>query len=1046
MSELVDISDDELSLEQQSALSGARVSTGNWLHHVGGIGADQGTIARVGANGDLYIGGNVCHGAGTCSAIFGSTTIYANNDLFIAKLGTDGAWKWVLQTSGTNSNNYAYLSDLEVDPYGNVYISGWYNGNKDFGTISKTAWNSNDGFVGRIADNGNWSWVETMRDYDNGYSRGIALDSNQNVYVIGESYMYYNSGTYRYTYFTDGSSSSAGSISTDCSSWRYNVWLVKYSAAGMYDWADRISDSCSNRYAVDVIADSNDSVIVTGKFDGQLSMQGMTTTSAGGWDIFLAKVNSTHSWKWLTHGGGLSEDRPEKLAIDSNDNIIVTGYNYNHASFGTTIILANSGGFVVKALGNGTWDWGTRISPNSHVIEDVAVHSNDNVTVVGSQYITHLNATGAQQWYESHSQSLYSISLDINETAYITGHFSGSKTFENFNLVSNGSDDLLIWKWDRDRDGDSIPDRLDNCGDHVNGNQDDYDADGPGDVCDADDDNDGFLDVFDNCPQGDMNWTSNSSTDRDNDGCQDSGEDNDDDDDGVTDNLDMCHPTGLLNWTSSPTTDHDGDGCNDASEDLDDDNDGTQDTLDLCFNGEINWVTNATSDHDSDGCRDLTEDLDDDNDAVLDIQDDCPIGDIGWTSNGGTDHDMDGCQDSLEDQDDDGDAALDTNDLCPRGVLNWIRYVSADYDDDGCRDSDEDADDDNDGVTDHSDICYLGERNWTSTALTDNDADGCRDLTEDSDDDNDGISDVNDFCPQGDIGWTSGKVTDHDSDGCNDASEDLDDDGDGIADDSDDCDKGMTGWTSNGGSDYDGDGCLDATEDGDDDGDGVSDYTDPCPYGEDNCAASGGGAGNVTIIHQYPENSTNNDSTQSPVYHNHTYVNNTYVFVNNTYDNETFQNNTNLNQTINEANQQNETIDDTTNNLNTNAESLTEMSWIPIVVVVLMILLLFIQALHLVKKPVIPSGPPESMLAEQSLFEAVDFTNDITEGGDEINNEPPSTTGFEINDSPNIKPPLVVEKSTISDGFEWIEWPEGSGQNYFRAEGTQDEWQPWPIE
>ncbi|HJL59496.1 MAG TPA: hypothetical protein QF621_04005, partial [Candidatus Thalassarchaeaceae archaeon] len=138
--------------------------------------------------------------------------------------------------------------------------------------------------------------------------------------------------------------------------------------------------------------------------------------------------------------------------------------------------------------------------------------------------------------------------------------------------------------------------------------------------------------------------------------------------------------------------------------------------------------------------------------------------------------------------------------------------------------------------------------------------------------------------------------------------------------------------------------------------------------------------------------------------------------------------------------------DDTTNNLNTNAESLTEMSWIPIVVVVLMILLLFIQALHLVKKPVIPSGPPESMLAEQSLFEAVDFTNDITEGGDEINNEPPSTTGFEINDSPNIKPPLVVKKSTISDGFEWIEWPEGSGQNYFRAEGTQDEWQPWPIE
>ena len=1048
MSELVDVSDDELSLEQQSALSGARVSTGNWLHHVGGIGADQGTIARVGANGDLYIGGNVCHGAGTCSAIFGSTTIYANNDLFIAKLGTDGAWKWVLQTSGTNSNNYAYFGDLEVDPYGNAYISGWFNGNKDFGTISKTAWNNNDGFVARISDNGNWSWVETMRDYDNGYARGIALDSSQNVYVIGESYLYRNNGNYAQTYFTDSSSNSAGSISSDCYSWKYNVWLVKYSVAGVYDWADRISDSCNNRYAVDVIADSNDSVIVTGKFDGQLSMQAGSTTSSGSWDIFLAKVNSTHSWEWVTHGGGLSDDRPEKLAIDSNDNIIVTGYNYNHASFGTTIILANSGGFVVKALGNGTWDWGTRISPNSHVIEDVAVHSNDNLTVVGSQYITHLNSTGAQQWYESNSQSLYSISLDTNETAYITGHFSGSKTFENFNLVSNGSDDLLIWKWDRDRDSDSIPDRLDNCGDHVNGNQDDYDADGPGDVCDADDDNDGFLDVFDNCPQGDMNWTSNSSTDRDNDGCQDSGEDNDDDDDGVIDNLDMCHPTGLLNWTSSPTTDHDGDGCNDVSEDLDDDNDGTQDTLDLCFNGEINWVTNATSDHDSDGCRDLTEDLDDDNDGIFDEFDNCQIGDTGWISNSTTDHDNDGCQDLLEDLDDDGDSALDSVDLCPQGVLNWIRYISADYDDDGCRDSDEDADDDNDNVTDHSDLCYLGERNWTSTPLTDNDGDGCRDLTEDVDDDNDGVTDVNDFCPQGDIGWTSGRVTDHDSDGCLDATEDSDDDGDGVPDAQDSCDKGMLGWVSNGGSDYDGDGCLDATEDGDDDGDGIIDYSDPCPYGEENCATSGTG-GNVTIINQYPENSSTNDTEPTQLIQNTTYVNNTYIFVNNTYENETFQNNTNLNQTINEGNILNETNDEPQVNPTSETESIIEMSWVPLIVIILMVLLLFVQALQLVKKPLTPAGPPESMLAEQKMFDDVDYTTDIMKSSDDFSitkEEEPLSSDNVLSTPESTTPPKVVESSTISDGFEWIEWPEGSGQNHFRAEGTQDDWQPWPIE
>ncbi len=1042
LDQVIDISERELTPEQMTALAGARVSSGNWLHHVGGIGSDEGVVSRIASNGDLYIGGKICHGAGTCSAIFGSTTIYANNDIFVAKLASNGTWLWVAQTTGTNSNSYSFLTDMAIDSFGHVFISGYYKNSKNWGTISESSTGGmEDGFAARLSVTGTWGWVRTIENNDYGYARGIAVDSNQNVYVTGESRLYYSNSYYRSVSFP--TPTTTPTISTNCNSWRYWPWLVKYDGTGTYQWVDRLSDNCNDRYMRDVITDSNDSVIVTGYFDYTLSFQSMSTTSSGSWDVFLAKVDSSHNWQWLTHGGGLSSDEPEKLGIDSNDDIIVVGYNSNHASYGTTIILASSGGFVVKALGNGTWEWGTRITPSFRV-EDVAVHSNNNLTVVGASYIVHLNSTGTQQWYENNANSIYSVVLDANETAYFTGYFNGIQTFENHYLVSNGSNDLFIWKWDRDRDGDSVADRLDNCGDHTNGNQDDYDNDGPGDVCDADDDNDGFLDVVDNCPQGDMNWTSNSTTDRDVDGCQDSGEDIDDDDDGIIDTLDVCHPTGLLNWTSDGTTDHDSDGCKDDVEDTDDDNDGIADISDSCSHGDLDWLSNSTTDHDSDGCQDIAEDQDDDDDAVLDTQDDCPEGDIGWTSDGGTDHDMDGCQDSLEDQDDDGDAALDTNDLCPRGVLNWIRYVSADYDDDGCRDSDEDADDDNDGVTDHSDICYLGERNWTSTVLTDNDADGCRDLTEDSDDDNDGISDVNDFCPQGDIGWTSGKVTDHDSDGCNDASEDLDDDGDGILDSADDCDKGMTGWTSNGGSDYDGDGCLDATEDGDDDGDGVTDYADPCPYGEENCVASGGGGGNVTIIHQYPENSTNNDSAQSPIYQNTTYVNNTYVFVNNTYENDTFQNNTNMNQTINEGNFENETIDDTTNSAS--AESLTEMSWIPIVVVILMIMLLFIQALHLVKKPIMPAGPPESMLAEQSLFEAVDFTADITEKGEEIISESVSTIDAENDNTHSTSPPAAVDNLTISDGFEWVEWPEGSGQNHFRAEGSQDEWQQWPIE
>jgi len=48
---------------------------------------------------------------------------------------------------------------------------------------------------------------------------------------------------------------------------------------------------------------------------------------------------------------------------------------------------------------------------------------------------------------------------------------------------------------DPDEDGDGIPDAVDNCPADPNANQIDTDADGQGDVCDADDDNDNLTDL-----------------------------------------------------------------------------------------------------------------------------------------------------------------------------------------------------------------------------------------------------------------------------------------------------------------------------------------------------------------------------------------------------------------------------------------------------------------------------------------------------------------------------------------------------------------------
>lgn len=266
-----------------------------------------------------------------------------------------------------------------------------------------------------------------------------------------------------------------------------------------------------------------------------------------------------------------------------------------------------------------------------------------------------------------------------------------------------------------DSDNDGVLDIDDNCPNVPNADQADTDTDGAGDACDTDDDNDGIPDGPDNCPL----VANSDQADLDGDGIGDSC-DGDTDGDGLVDENDNCPLA-----SNADQTDTDNDGFGDEC-DTDDDNDGIDDASDNCSS-----IANPGQDDlDNDGIGDVC-DADVDGDGIENSSDNCPTN----FNTSQDDTDFDGAGDAC-DTDDDNDGVADVEDNCPL----IINPDQADGDLDGRGDVC-DADIDGDGVNNLIDNCPTTPNSGQSDFDSDAIGDAC-----DADIDGDGVENDADIC------------------------------------------------------------------------------------------------------------------------------------------------------------------------------------------------------------------------------------------------------------------------------------------------------------
>jgi len=147
-------------------------------------------------------------------------------------------------------------------------------------------------------------WLSTLggASDDRGYS--VAIDSSDNVYVLGRT-----------------NSTGAGS---------YDFLLAKYNSSGTVQW-QRVLGGASNDYGYSIAIDSSDNVYVLGY---------TASTGAGSDDFLLAKYNSSGTVQWQRVLGGASADYGFSVAIDSSDNVYVLGYTGSTGAGSNDCLLA----------------------------------------------------------------------------------------------------------------------------------------------------------------------------------------------------------------------------------------------------------------------------------------------------------------------------------------------------------------------------------------------------------------------------------------------------------------------------------------------------------------------------------------------------------------------------------------------------------------------------------------------------------------------------------------------------------------------------------
>jgi hypothetical protein len=198
----------------------------------------------------------------------GALTSAGNGDIFVAKFDPTGAHLW---SNGFGDENYQWGNGVAVDGFGNVFLTGDFDGTVSFGGAALVSADYNDIYLAKLNSLGVHVWSKGFGDSLMQSGMAVAVETSGNSSVTG---MF--DGTVN---FGGGPLTSAGD----------DIYVAMFNATGAHVWSKSFGDTLT-QYTEAIAVDGTGSAIITGSIEGTVDFGGGPLTSAGGpYDVFVAK-------------------------------------------------------------------------------------------------------------------------------------------------------------------------------------------------------------------------------------------------------------------------------------------------------------------------------------------------------------------------------------------------------------------------------------------------------------------------------------------------------------------------------------------------------------------------------------------------------------------------------------------------------------------------------------------------------------------------------------------------------------------------------------